>query len=261
MEHKKIFVIFWSRIKTFALLFFLLLVFAFVFGLSFLPDNSQFKDFLGSNDFKEDILIVFNSGGWGDTPIEEAKDLTPIIEGIQETISQKGYRSAVVPYVRSAEGFMGRMGASRETFSYFRKQSAESAAALSEFIKENPGKRILLVGLSNGAVFVDETMKKLKNAGNSVFAIEIGMPFWEKKTYSENILRLDNDNGDSLTAGQVSVLVPTALKAPFKWILAKITGSGESFSEMFFFSTHQYCWDSPKTRHQIVSFLDSNLGN
>ncbi len=46
-----------------------------------------------------DVIIIFNSGGWGNTPLEKAEDFATIIRGIQETLNQWGYNSIVVSYM------------------------------------------------------------------------------------------------------------------------------------------------------------------
>ena len=104
-----------------------------------------------------------------------------------------------------------------------------------------------MVGLSNGASFVDQTVKKLDNFQDSILAIEIGSPFWQKKMDSENILHLNNRDNDSLSKGDVKILIPTLFKAFPKWFLAKIFGSGLSFSKAFDFNSAR----------DIVFFADS----
>jgi hypothetical protein len=223
-----------------------------------LPDNIFFKEILTSQT-QEDVVIVFNSGGWGDTPPESAEDLTPIIEGVKATLAEKGYTSVVVPYERTKKGFLAKIRGAKEMFSYFQKQSSEVSSNIKIFLEKNPDKKVVLVGLSNGANFVDETMKKINDFRGSVLAIEIGSPFWQKKMPSENILRIDNGNNDSLTKGEVGTLLPTLLKGPAKWFLAKISGSDLSFSMAFSFPQHKYSWESPEVNSAVASFLEKEM--
>jgi hypothetical protein len=222
------------------------------------PENSEMGKVFNSR-VSADFIIVFNPGGWGDTTMEQADDLTPIIEGIKNTIDERGYESLVVPYYRAERGILAKIAVSKDFFSYFQKQSSELAVKIGEFLKINNGKKIIMVGLSNGASFVDETMKKISGFEDSVFAIEIGAPFWQREFDSGNILRLDNENGDSLSAGQVNVLLPTLLKAPIKWFLSNISGAKITFSRAFSFPQHAYFWDSPEVEDKIISFIDDKL--
>jgi len=242
--------------------FFLVLAFGlfFLFGYDSLPANTSFKNLVDS-DFQEDIIIVFNSGGWGNTSIEEAKDLTPIIEGIKEDLDDRGYKSIVVPYERTKKYFLAEIRGAKEMFSYFQKQSDNLASELEKFLENNPGKKIVMVGLSNGASFVDETMKKINNFQDSILAIEIGSPFWQKKMDSENILRLDNDNQDALSKGDIKTLLPTLLRGPSKWFFSKFSGANLEFSTAFSFPEHMYSWESPGVSYSIRSFFDSKINN
>ncbi len=234
-----------------SIIFLALLLF---FWLDVLPENARLKEVANSH-LDEDIVIIFNSGGWGDTPIEKAEDLTPIVRGIERTLSRQGYKSIVVPYERTKNGFLSKISGAREMFGYFQSQSNELAGGVKTFLENNPGKKIIMVGLSNGASFVDETMKKIDRFQNSVLAIEIGSPFWQKQMASGNILRLDNGDQDSLTKGDIKTLLPTLLKAFPKWFLAKISGANLSFSKAFSFPEHKYSWDSPGVSYSIDSFL------
>jgi hypothetical protein len=230
----------------------------FLFGYNALPNNTSFEN-LAIAKLPEDVVIVFNSGGWGNTPVEKAEDLTPIIKGMEEELNRRGYQSIVVPYERTKEGFLAKIRGAREMFGYFQKQSDDLSSGVEAFLKNNPGKKVIMVGLSNGASFVDETMKKINNFQDSILAIEIGNPFWQKKMDSENILRLDNENQDSLTKGDVKTLLSTLLKGPGKWFLAKISGASLEFSTAFSFPEHKYSWESFGISHSVASFFDSKI--
>jgi len=228
------------------------------FWFDALPENSRFKEVANSHP-EEDVIIIFNSGGWGDTPPEKAEDLTPIVRGIEKTLSEKGYQSIVVPYERTKDGFLAKIRGAREMFGYFQGQSNELAGEVETFLENNHGKKIIMVGLSSGASFVEETIKKIDGFQNSVLAIEIGSPFWQKKNNSGNILRLDNGDQDSLTKGDVKTLLPTLFKAFPKLLLAKVFGENLSFPGAFNLSGHHYFWESPGVSYSIGSFLDSKI--
>ena len=52
---------------------------SFLFCPAITPENSQFQELLNPIS-QSDIVIIFNSGGWGNTPLEKAEDFAPIIE-------------------------------------------------------------------------------------------------------------------------------------------------------------------------------------
>jgi len=231
----------------------------FLFSPEVFPDNLQFNKFLNSNP-QNDVIIIFNSGGWGNTPLEKAEDFTPIIEGIEKTLNEWGYNSIVVPYERTKDTFLGKITGIKGTVLSFPNQAETLSKEIEKFLRENPSKKIIMAGLSNGAAFVNETMGKLsKETKEAVFAIEIGTPFWEKTFNSENILLLNNKNKDPLVKGELKTLFFTFLKAPFKLISAKISGLNLTFSQALYMSGHQYSWI--KVKPDVISFLEKKLNS
>lgn len=247
-----------QRLKTYIIISVILISLFLLLGPGVYPENFQFWGIFNSKS-QEDVIIIFNSGGWGNTPPEKAEDLTPIIRGIEKTLADRGYESIVVPYERTKNSFLGRIEGAKELFNFFQKQSKELAQGVEFFLENNPGKKIIIVGLSNGATFVDETMQKIDEFQNSVLAIEIGAPFWQRPFNSDNILRLDNENKDPLVKGEAKVLVASLFKAPIKWLSAKISGSGLTLPQALKFPGHKYSWESSEVNPQIASFLEAKL--
>ena len=233
----------------------------FLFGPEVIPENFQFQEILNSAT-NSDVIIIFNSGGWGNTPLEKAEDFTPIIEGIQQTLSERGYNSLVIPYIRTKDDFLGKITGARDFLSSF-KSSSEILAEKVEFLVEQfPDKKIIMAGLSSGAALVDETIEEISE-NSQIYAIEAGVPFWtppSRHPYnSENILQLNNSGKDSLSAGEIRTLLFTLIKAPVKWISSKISGQNLPFSQAFHAPGHDYLWDSPEVGSQIVTFLENKI--
>lgn len=223
------------------------------------PDNSIFKKELGSA-FGNKTVIIFNSGGWGNTPLKEAKDFFPIIEGIEQTLDRLGSESVVVSYERTKNDFFGRVEGLREFFTSFPYQSLQLANEIETFKKQYPDSKIIIAGLSNGAIFVDRVMERIaKKDIKDVFAIEVGVPFWEQSLESENVLSLDNEGKDPLAKGEISILFISLLKAPFKLLLAKIYGQDIAFPHIFHTPGHDYFWESPLTGSRITSFIEDRF--
>lgn len=247
------------NIKKLILISFAVAFLVFLFVPGDFPDNSQFKNLLNSVPGNE-VVIIFNSGGWGYTPIEKAEDFSPIIEGVQKTLNDLGYKSTVVPYKRTENSFLGKVEGVREFLTFFKNQSARLAQEIEHFREYNPDSKIIVAGLSSGAAFVDKVMertseKEIKN----VFAIEAGVPFWEETLKSENVLSLNNEGEDPLAKGKKTILLFSLLKAPFKLLLAGISGKNLSLSEAFHTPGHEYFWDSSSTGSKIVVFLKNKF--
>lgn len=230
----------------------------FLFGPEVLPENNQFQELLNSSS-GNDVVIIFNSGGWGDTPLEKADDFAPIISGIEATLGDWGYHSIVIPYERTKDGFLGKITGVKGEIENFPESSKELVKKVEEFLKENPGKKIIIAGLSNGAAFVDKTTKNLDEFKNSVLAIEVGVPFWHSVSKLDNALQLNNNGKDSLAEGKIGVLVATLFKTSFKWIMARISGGDLPLAQAFQAPGHKYLWDAPEVGPQIVGFLKEKI--
>jgi hypothetical protein len=233
----------------------------FLFGPEAFPENFQIQEILNRAENK-DVIIIFNSGGWGDTPLEKAKDLAPLVEGIQQTLNEWGYNSVVIPYVRTKDDLFGRITGAKEFFNYFKNSSEDLADEIEHLAETFPDKKIIITGLSNGAVFANKTYEKIsENVKNSVYVITAGNPFWENIPQSDNLLFLDNKGKDTLSAGDVKSLLTTFVGTPFKWLFAKITGENLKISEVSHASGHDYPWEAPEINSQIISFLKNKFKN
>ncbi len=231
----------------------------FLFGPEVAPENLQPQEIL-SLAKDNDVIIVFNSGGWGYTPLEKAWDFAPIIEGIQGTLSEWGYSSAVIPYNRTKNTLIGRVAGAKDFLNSF-NFSSETLAEEVEFLAENlPDKKIIIAGLSNGAAFVNKTYEKVsEEVKGSVYAISLGDPFWIKTFESDNMLQLDNNGKDSLAEGEIKTLIFSLVKTPFKWLSAKINGQNLTFFQAIRSPGHEYLWNSSDVGPQIVTFLRDKL--
>ncbi len=239
--------------KNKKLITFIVLLIGLFFLLGEVPDNSRFTTVLNSVS-ENNIVIVFNSGGWGNTPFEKADDLRPIIEGIQHTLNELGYSSVIAPYNRTKENFLGIIEGVKEVLTSFKKQSQKLASEMEYFIENNPKNKVIVVGLSNGATFVNRVIKEIpKDKKSNVFAIEIGTPFWETVLDSDNVLLLDNNGQDSLSNMDLGILLSSLIKAPFRWSLAKISGKELAFGNALKIQNHYYNWD--EVAPEVESFL------
>ena len=145
----------------------------------------------------------------------------------------------------------------KEILSSFKFESEKLTGHIKVFLESNPKSRVLMIGLSLGANFVGETMKKI-GANSSVLAIMAGSPFWERALEMENILELTNGK-DILVTGDYKALITAVAKGLIKWAAAKISGRKLSFAGAIHFSGHKYDWRSAKLRGRITSFLESNF--
>ena len=97
-----------KKVKRFIFFLVILCGLFFLFGPEVNPENLQPQELLNLAT-QNDVIIIFNSGGWGNTPLEKAEDFAPIIEGIEKTLKDWGYNSLVIPYIRTKDDFLGKI--------------------------------------------------------------------------------------------------------------------------------------------------------
>jgi len=229
-------------------------------GPEVLPDNFQLQDIL-SRVQDSQVIIIFNSGGWGDTPLVKADDFRPVIEGIQQTLGSWGYNSIVLPYERTKSTFLGNAYGAQEFFNLFKDASKDLALKIGAISQAFPDKKIIIAGLSSGGTFVKETYERISSdLRSSVYAIAAGTPFWAGEIEPDpHFLPLDNDGQDTLSEGDTGPLLAAFFQSPWKWCDAKIKGEQMKFSESFRVSGHFYSWNSPEVSPQIIAFLSENI--
>ena len=133
---------------------------AFLFSPKIIPSNRQIQRTLESAKNK-DVIIIFNSGGWGYTSLKEAKDLAPIVKGVEETLNNWKYSTIVVPYNRTKDSLVGEITGLKELLNSFKNSSKDLANGIESIVNNFPDKNIIVVGLSNGAAFVNEIYGKI----------------------------------------------------------------------------------------------------
>lgn len=205
-----------------------------------------------------EVLIIFNSGGWGDTPLERADDFTPILKSMQKLIRHLGYSSNVIAYTRTLSNLRGRMAGVKEQLNSFKSGSQILADDVKQLVERFPEKKFIIAGFSTGGGFTSGAMKNLGNNPN-VYGISVGVPAWFNTYSSERSLVLDNCGLDPICAGDANAIALAVLKAPFKWINARLKGQKLSFALSVQIPHHEYSWASPEVGRPINNFLEDNL--
>ena len=245
--------------KKFIYFFAILIGLFLFFGPEITPENFHSQEVLAIAQ-NSDVIIVFNSGGWGDVPLEKAEDFTPIVEKMQETLNQWGYSTVVIPYTRTKDDLLGRVAGIREMMNNFKSSSNDLAEKVEVLNETFPDKKIIVTGLSVGGAFVTKTYENISGElKDSVYTIAVGTPFWADNFESNNIIQVSNKGKDSLVEGKVVSLFSSLAKSPFKWLTARINGQPLPFSMAFQAQGHIYSWESPEVGPKIVSFLSNKF--
>lgn len=226
----------------------------FLYGPVVTPENLQPQQILEKAK-NSDIIIIFNSGGWGNTPFEKAEDFGPIVKEIQKTLNDWGYNAIIIPYSRTKDSFLGKIAGAKDFLNSFYSSSRILADEIEFLVQNLPDKKIVMAGLSAGGAFVIKTYEKISERTKaSVLAITAGTPFWIKISDSENVLNLNNAGKDSLAKGEIKTLLLSLFESPLKWLFARISGENLSLSRLTNqFISHTYNWQT--TAPEITSFL------
>ncbi len=222
------------------------------FDFCFLNRNiSKFKKVFEKAEEKSDIIIIVNTGGWGTIDYKKAFDLNPFLYFIEDYLKQKGLRVSIVQYFRTEDHLIGRIGYIKDYLFLFEKQGRHIFSMI-----KNTNKKILFLGLSNGALIADEIMEKAKDISN-IFSIELGKPFFGVKSDNKNILLIENYE-DELSNGNVLELFKTAfIYSWIRWIKNFIIGEGVSLNASFEIKGHNYPFQ--KYKDQVVEFIDEKV--
>jgi len=227
----------------------------FLLGPEAIPDNFQPQEILETAK-NSDVIIIFKSGGWGNTPFEKAEDFGPIVKEIQKTLNGWGYNSIVISYNRTKDNFSGKMAGAKDFLNSFESSSNLLAEEIEFLVEKLPDKKVIMTGLSAGGAFVTKTYEKVsEEARSSILTITAGTPFWVKSPDSENILQLNNVGKDSLAKGEIKTLFLSLFESPLKWVSAKISGRNLSLSRISNqFIGHTYDWNTAAP--EITLFLE-----
>jgi hypothetical protein len=206
-----------------------------------------------------DIVIVFNSGGWGWNLTRETPGWASILEGIRSELDKLGYRSIILNYRRTSSGIRGCVREFAEAAARY-PNKAEDLAKRLEFLTDHlPDAKIIIAGESTGTVISDKTMLLLQN-NLQVYSIQTGTPFWYKPNLTNRTL-LMNSNGktvDTFSYGNIPLMIWTSIKS---WLgLSSPEDEPGDILSWLKAPGHDYSWQYPGVYTEVVRFLQEHIG-
>ena len=152
----------------------------------------------------KDVVIIFNSGGWGWTPIEEIPDGQVFVTGIESELAALGYSSLLLNHFRTAETLNGCLGELILATGLYPSKARDLAARVEFLTKHIPGISVILAGQSNGAGICESVMRILED-NQQVYSIQLGPPFWNDTIELDRslILRSNGMVRDSFSQGHI----------------------------------------------------------
>jgi hypothetical protein len=203
------------------------------------------------------VIIVAHIGGLGYVPIQYAYDIQPTIKGIREELSAIGVSSILVPFYRTRGGSLARLRTVSEMFGLHHSNAARLAGEIDRVLSRHPQQRVIMVGLSNGAVFADGVTQWLSDSARSrVCTVEVGPPLLGPSD-DKSVLRLSNQDQDPLVMGEYWTIMRTWVPGLFRLVYARLTRRELTQYDAYHFQNHDYSW--PSVRQEVVSFLEAWL--
>jgi hypothetical protein len=206
-----------------------------------------------------DIVVFFNSGGWGWNLTEETPGWASILDGIKEQLKGLGYDTLVLNYRRTGGGLPGVFKEFFEAATRYPHRAIDLAKRV-EFLTDHlPQIKIIVAGESTGTVITDKTIGLLKDKPR-VYSIQTGTPFWHKANPTERTL-LMNSNGmgiDTFSYGNVPAMVWATVK---HWL--RLDSGEENPGDILSWLKapgHDYSWEYPGVCSEVIRFLEKNFG-
>jgi hypothetical protein len=231
-----------------------------------LGDNQdRFQDFVDqlvaayAKARESDVVIVFNSGGWGWNLLDDTPGWNSIVDGIKSKLEGLGYKSLVLNYRRTSNGLRGCIKEFTEAATHYPSKAKELAKRV-EFLTDHiPDLKVIIAGESTGTVITDNTMSILRD-NSRVYSIQTGTPFWHKPTALDRTLVM-NSNGktiDTFSYGNVRAVLWATVKGWFG--LSSLEDSPGTILSWLRAPGHDYSWQYPGVCSEVVKFLEANFG-
>lgn len=204
-----------------------------------------------------DILILFNSGGYGWTALDKASGYATIVSAIEDELVARRCRVMVLNYQRAYRSIRGYVSEILNAGAKSIAKPAELATRLRFLWRHLPGLRILMAAESNGTVMSNQVIRLLPDEAR-LFSIELGPPFWYQSFMNERVINL-RSNGttpDAFSYGQWR----RAFKANWDAIRGRHPSAPGNVLLYIGAPGHDYNWDNyPLIRDTIRDFIKKHF--
>lgn len=212
----------------------------------------------------KDVLIIHNPGGWGNTLLDLGQSWEKsLVEGVGHSTESLGYKSIVMQYFRTADGWWEIMKDLEEQARYFAGKARIMAAELDLVTKHLKELRVVMVGVSQGAALSNAVLQ-YSGQSDRLCSIEVGLPFpyQRRRVVTEKTLIL-NSNGvepDAVMEWDIIKMSQAFFTAPVRWMKYRFQHKPKKFSYCINVPGHDYNWDYPEVQRRIEDFFTVNFG-
>jgi hypothetical protein len=205
----------------------------------------------------KDIVIIFNSGGWGWTPIEDSPYGLGIVSGISSELASLGYEALFLDHLRTHGGWQVIINESVEIATRYPSKAKDLAARVKFLTSHIPDLKVIITGESEGSLICASVMSILGD-DPQLYSIQLGPPFWDNSTISDRslVLRSNGEVPDAFSQGDIFAVIRANLEAMF--------GISQEYAGKILLYIgapgHDYRWEYPGVRSQITNFLHESFG-
>jgi hypothetical protein len=221
-----------------------------------------------------DFAIFCISGGWGKEPLEANKEGRSWLVGIEDELTELGYKYCVVDDIRTGNSLIEYLFEFKEQLTHYPSKAKELAAKIDFLTKQVTDLKVIITGQSNGAAFAGEVITYLKD-DPGVYSIQVGIPFWHRVSKASQSLVIDNNGlgADALTERDLVRLLKANLMrifilnhapsfTPVDWVITRaiLIFLPYKFGLGLQAPGHEYMWEYPGVGPAIEAFLVKNFG-
>jgi hypothetical protein len=220
-----------------------------------------------------ELVIVCNSGGWGNKPLSSDYQGQSWLTGIMEKLTQMGYEPCIIDDIRTGDSLIAHLFEFKEDLTDYPSKSKVEAAKV-DFLTQNISNlKVIITGQSNGAAFTGEVANRLKDNPN-VYSIQVGIPFWHRVHEVGRSLVINNSGigADSLADrdmvaiiknnwGKLLILNHVPAFTPIDWFISRaaLILTSYKFGLGLLAPGHEYMWEYPGVGPVIEAFLVNNF--
>lgn len=207
----------------------------------------------------QNLIIIFNPGGWGDGGIEKEEEARSILEGIKTILCSWQWEYQILAYKRIKPKLSEKIRVLRAGYSYYAREAEKLSNKITHILKRAENTKVLLLGYSAGGILTLAAMKRLlKNP--RVYSMQFGTPFFTTYLHHPRVLDL-RKKYDLVARGHVVT-----------FLLGLAFGIGIGFIRMCLLRTlhptkafhvpgHYYTWADETIRKTVKEFLKHNFAN
>lgn len=206
----------------------------------------------------KDVIILFNSGGWGWNLLEDSHGWESIFTGIKTQLNIMGYQALALDYQRTRVSWRACLEEVSEIANFYPSKARDLAGRVELLTRHIPEVKVILAGESTGTIIAEKVMTILKD-NPRVYTIQTGPPFWHKRVKMERSLILTS-NGiapDSFSDGDFGSMITASLRD-----IIGLPNTSRDFGNILQFLRapgHDYWWQYPSVYSEITDFLNQNF--